>query len=127
MSATLVTAAGALFLLAGSALAADPAAGKAKAAQCAACHGANGIAVLPDAPHLAGQNEIYLVKALKDYRSGARKHEQMSVMAKGLSDKDIDNLAAWYNRMPAGGGAAGGGGGTGGSDGGASGSTSKKK
>jgi cytochrome c553 len=127
MNATLVTAAGAWLLLAGSALAADPAAGKAKAAQCAACHGANGIAVLPDAPHLAGQNEIYLVKALKDYRSGARKHEQMSVMAKGLSDKDIDNLAAWYNRMPAGGGAAGGGGGTGGSDGGASGSTSKKK
>ncbi len=120
MKATLVTAAGAWLLLAGSALAADPAAGKAKAAQCAACHGANGIAVLPDAPHLAGQNEIYLVKALKDYRSGARKHEQMSVMAKGLSDKDIDNLAAWYNRMPAGGGG-------GGSDGGASGSTSKKK
>ncbi|MCM0044347.1 MAG: cytochrome c [Burkholderiaceae bacterium] len=127
MNATLVTAAGVWLLLVGSALAADPAAGKAKAAQCAACHGANGIAVLPDAPHLAGQNEIYLVKALKDYRSGARKHEQMSVMAKGLSDKDIDNLAAWYNRMPPGGGAAGGGGGTAGSDGGASGSTSKKK
>lgn len=105
MTPLTLLAAGATLLLAGSAaLAADPAAGKAKAAQCAACHGANGMAVLPDAPNLAGQTEIYLVKALKDYRSGARKHEQMSVMAKGLSDKDIDNLAAYYNRMPACGG-----------------------
>ena len=108
-------AAGAGLLLAGpAALAADPAAGKAKAAQCAACHGANGMAVMPDAPHLAGQNEMYLVKALKDYRSGARKHEQMTVMAKGLSDKDIDNLAAYYSNLP-----AGGGGGGAGNDGGA--------
>lgn len=127
MRSALLMAAGASLLLAGpAALAADPAAGKAKAAQCAACHGANGIAVLPDAPNLAGQNEIYLVKALKDYRSGARKHEQMTVMAKGLSDKDIENLAAYYNRMPAGGGGAGGGG-AGSDGGGTSGGAAKKK
>lgn len=126
MKALMMLASGAWLLLSGpAALAADPAAGKAKAAQCAACHGANGIAVLPDAPNLAGQNEIYLVKALKDYRSGARKHEQMSVMAKGLSDKDIDNLAAYYNRMPHGGG--GGGGATGSDGGGTSGAAPKKK
>lgn len=105
-SASGVIAGAALLLTSSAALAADPAASKAKAAQCAACHGANGMAVMPDAPHLAGQNEMYLVKALKDYRSGARKHEQMAVMAKGLSDKDIENLAAYYNRMPAGGGGA---------------------
>lgn len=126
MSPLLLMAAGASLLLAGpAALAADPAAGKAKAAQCAACHGANGIAVMPDAPNLAGQNEMYLAKALRDYRSGARKHEQMAVMAKGLSDKDIENLAAYYNRMPAGGGT---GGGAAGSDGGGTpGGASKKK
>ncbi len=83
--------------------AADVNAGKARAAQCAACHGADGIAVLPEAPNLAGQVEGYLVKTLKDYRSGARKHEQMSVMAKTLSDRDIENLAAYYHQMPAGG------------------------
>ncbi len=102
-------AGGCLLLLWGMpALAADPAAARSKAAQCAACHGADGIAVLPDAPNLAGQSEIYLVKSLKDYRSGARKHEQMTVMAKGLSDKDIENLAAYYNQMPLGGAGTGG-------------------
>lgn len=92
-----------LLALAAPALAADPAAAKAKAAQCAACHGADGMAVLPGAPNLANQNEEYLVKALKDYRSGARKNEQMNVMAKGLSDKDIENLAAYFHQMPPGG------------------------
>lgn len=126
MKPLILMASAAMLLLSGpAALAADPAAGKAKAAQCAACHGANGIAVLPDAPNLAGQNEIYLVKSLKDYRSGARKHEQMSVMAKGLSDRDIENLAAHYNRMPAGGGAGGSAAGADGS--GTSGGASKKK
>lgn len=92
-----------LVLGCGQAVAADAAAGKARSAQCAACHGANGIAVLPEAPNLAGQVEVYLVKALRDYRSGARKHEQMTLMAKPLSDKDIDNLAAYYSSLPAGG------------------------
>ncbi len=74
----------ALSVCAASAFGADAAAGKSKAAQCAACHGANGIAVMPETPNLAGQVEDYLVKALKDYRSGARKHDQMSLMAKPL-------------------------------------------
>ncbi len=103
MASVAAAAASLLLALSAPVLAADPAAAKSKAAQCAACHGADGIAVLPDAPNLAGQNEVYLAKALRDYRSGARKHEQMTVMAKGLSDKDIENLAAYYNRMPHGG------------------------
>ncbi len=87
-------------LLTGSlALAADPTAGKLRAAQCAACHGADGMAVMPDAPHLAGQNEVYLVKALRDYRSGARRHEQMTLMARSLTDVDIANLATYYSRL----------------------------
>lgn len=78
------------------ALSADPAAGKAKAVSCAACHGQNGIATAPDAPNLAGQPEDYLAAQLKAYRSGARKHEVMSLMAKPLSDADIANLSAWF-------------------------------
>ncbi|HEY9279202.1 MAG TPA: cytochrome c [Eoetvoesiella sp.] len=84
-------------LAAGPAWAADAAAGRAKAAQCAACHGPNGIATLPTAPNLAGQNATYLVKALRDYKSGARKDEMMSLMAAGLSDADIEDLAAYYS------------------------------
>jgi cytochrome c553 len=71
--------------------------GKAKAeAQCNVCHGSNGISQIPNAPHLAGQPEIYLVEQLKNYRSGKRTNEVMAVLAKPLSDDDIANLAAWY-------------------------------
>lgn len=64
--------------------------------QCATCHGANGLSTLPNAPHLAGQPAIYLTEQLKAYRSGKRAHEVMSVIAKPLSDADIDALSAWY-------------------------------
>jgi cytochrome c553 len=77
--------------------AADRAKGKAKADMaCAVCHGNEGISTQPNAPHLAGQPEIYLVEQLKNYRSGKRPHEVMAVLAKALKDDEIDNLAAWY-------------------------------
>jgi cytochrome c553 len=78
----------------------DPKAGRKKAQQCQACHGIDGLAKLPDAPNLAGQNEVYLVKALHDYRTGARKNEVMSVMAPTLSNQDVLDLAAWYASIP---------------------------
>ncbi|MBU6259661.1 MAG: cytochrome c [Burkholderiales bacterium] len=71
-------------------------AGRAKAQSCTACHGALGLATLPDAPNLAGQSPIYLTAQLRAFRSGARKHEVMSVVARTLSDDDIDDLAAWF-------------------------------
>ncbi len=55
-----------------------------------------GIGRLPSAPNLAGQNEGYLAKQLRDYRSGKRTHQFMRIVAKDLSDADIDDLAAWY-------------------------------
>ena len=85
-----------LALLAGAAQARDPVAGKAKAGMCATCHGPLGISQLPNAPHLAGQPAIYTIEQLKNYRSGKRANEVMAVMAKPLSDTDIDDLAAWY-------------------------------
>jgi cytochrome c553 len=88
-----------LALAAMPATAADIAAGRSKAAQCAACHGANGMATLAEAPNLAGQNEIYLAKALRDFKTGARKNEMMSLMAAALSDADIENLAAYYQSI----------------------------
>ena len=72
-------------------------AGKAKAAVCAACHGQNGIAQIPGYPHLAGQNEAYLISSLKAYKSNQRSGGQAAVMmgqAAALSDEDIGNLGA---------------------------------
>ena len=78
----------------------DIGAGKKKAATvCAVCHGLNGIAKNPDAPNLAGNNAQYIIKQLKAFKSGERKHEQMSIIAQSLSDADIANLAAWFAAM----------------------------
>ena len=81
------------------ALAADAAAGRAKAKTCQTCHGIDGIAKQPNVPHLAGESEIYLTKQLKAFRDGERNDPQMSIMAKPLSDEDIANLAAWYSSI----------------------------
>jgi cytochrome c553 len=89
----------AVVLLAGAAAAADPQAGRKKAAACAVCHGQAGLSTVPNAPHLAGQPAIYLEEQLKSYRSGQRRHEQMSVVAKPLSDADIADLAAWFSSI----------------------------
>jgi len=74
----------------------DIAAGRQKALMCQTCHGLDGKAKIPEAPNLAGQSEVYLVKALNDYRSGARKNDMMSLVAPTLKDNDIDDLAAYY-------------------------------
>ncbi|PSC04008.1 cytochrome C [Alsobacter soli] len=92
--AVLVTAI--LVACAASAKAADPKAGRQKALQCQTCHGLDGRSKLPEAPNLAGQVETYLAKALKDYKTGARKNDMMSVVAPNLSDADIADLAAYY-------------------------------
>ncbi len=82
--------------LTSTANAGDIAAGKEKAAACAACHGADGIALLPIYPNLAGQQEQYLVSATKAYRDGARNNDLMKPFVMSLSDADIENLAAYY-------------------------------
>jgi cytochrome c553 len=79
------------------ALAADAAAARVKAqALCQNCHGENGVAVLPGAANLSGQQKEYLRTQLRAYRSGSRQNEQMSIVAKTLTDADIENLAEWY-------------------------------
>jgi cytochrome c553 len=82
-----------------TASAADAKLGKAKSQPCSVCHGATGMSTLPDAPNLAGQPEIYLSNQLRSYRSGERRHEVMSLVAKALSDDDIANLAAWFSSI----------------------------
>jgi len=94
-------AAAALFALALPAYAAapvgNPVAGQEKSKTCASCHGPTGNESLdPTYPKLAGQHPDYLVKALQDYRSGARKNPIMAGFAGGLSDEDINDLAAFF-------------------------------
>ncbi len=79
-----------------SAQASDVAAGRQKAQTCSVCHGPLGISNAPDAPNLAGQPALYTAAQLRAYRSGARKHEVMAVLAKTMSDDDISQLAAWF-------------------------------
>ena len=93
---SLALALGSALVLQNPVRAADLAAGKAKAGMCSTCHGRDGIAVAPDAPNLAGDSPIYLEAQLKAFKSGERKHEQMSIIAQSLSDEDIANLAAWF-------------------------------
>lgn len=75
----------------------DPRAGRRFAGGvCAACHGNDGIALAPDAPSLAGQNAQYTARQLRLYRAGERVHEQMSIVARDLTDAQVADLAAWY-------------------------------
>jgi len=73
----------------------DVQAGKAKAAACAGCHGADGKGVAPN-PVLAGKKEDQIIQALKDYKSGKRDNAVMKGMASSLSDQDIANVAAYF-------------------------------
>jgi cytochrome c553 len=87
----------AVFAMSGTVHAAgDAAAGQSKSAVCAGCHGPDGNSPSPAFPKLAGQTPEYLVKQLKDFKSGARKDPMMSGLAAPLSDDDISNLAAYF-------------------------------
>jgi cytochrome c553 len=73
--------------------------GKAISASCAGCHGAQGISSNPLWPNLAGQQAGYLVKQLTAFRDGSRSDPMMTLMARPLTDTDIQNLAAWYSSL----------------------------
>ena len=74
--------------------------GKAKAAVCAACHGATGVSETPNWPTLAGQHKDYLVEAMVQYRTGRRDDPVMAGQVINLSEDDIDDLAAFYAAQP---------------------------
>lgn len=71
-------------------------AGRQKAATCVVCHGPDGNSNNPTWPNLAGQHAEYTRKQLEDYRAGHRKNDQMTPLALGLSDQDIEDLAVYY-------------------------------
>lgn len=77
-------------------VAGDAAAGKAKAAVCAACHGPAGVSVNPAWPSLAGQQPVYLAKQIRLFRDGERVEPTMQPFVQNLSDQDVDDIAAYY-------------------------------
>lgn len=78
----------------------DVSAGRAKSdVACALCHGPTGLATLPNAPNLAGQQAIYISEQLKNYRNGKRANEVMGMIAKPLTDAEISQLAAWFSAI----------------------------
>jgi len=85
----------ALLLASSSAFAGDAAAGKTKYAMCGGCHGSNGVSASPTYPSLAGKDAGFIKAELEKFRSGARDNATMKAMSAGLSDADIDNLAAY--------------------------------
>ena len=90
----------ALILGCGAAYAGNPEAGKEKSRTCAACHGADGNSAAADFPKIAGQHYDYLVKAMNDYKSGKRKNPIMGPQAAPLSQRDIEDLSAYFAAQP---------------------------
>lgn len=85
---------------------ADPAKGEAiygagipanNVAACVACHGAAGSSTITQNPKLAAQHEAYIYKQLADFKGGQRNNAVMGPIAKGLSDDDMKNIAAYLN------------------------------
>jgi len=74
----------------------DVQSGKEKSVMCVACHGADGNSLVPMYPKLAGQSASYLTKQLADFKSGARKDPVMVGMVAALSEKDMQDLGAFY-------------------------------
>jgi cytochrome c553 len=102
---TVLTLTGALFAmtLTAPAIAGDAAAGKAKAGMCAGCHGPAGVSPQGMWPNLAGQGATYLARQLRAFKGGKeRNNALMAPMVAGLTDADIDNLAAYFASLPAG-------------------------
>lgn len=81
--------------------AADMAAGEQKAEPCTTCHGPKGNSSNAQAPNLAAQQSTYLVNQLKAFKAGGRTNVMMNSMATGLSNEDINNLAAYFSSQKA--------------------------
>lgn len=97
MRIALATILGGLTLAGGTAaVAGDPDAGRKIANMCRTCHGIDGFAQVPIAPHIGGEPEAYLEAQLLAFKTGAREHEMMSVVSAGLSAEQISDVSAWY-------------------------------
>lgn len=74
----------------------DLEAGKKVARMCRNCHGLNGYAKIPIAPHIGGEPAAYIAAQLNAFKDGARKHEMMTIVAAGLNNQQIVDVSNWY-------------------------------
>lgn len=70
-------------------------------AVCSPCHGYDGVGRDVEIPSIAGQSGVYLGAQLRAFRSGQRRHPDMSTRAEDLTDRDIDQLVTYYSILPA--------------------------
>ena len=85
------------FLTSAAALAGDAAAGKTKSAACGGCHGFDGNSPIATYPKLAGQNEAYIVKQVKDFKANTtRQNAIMLGMVAAVSDEDAADIGAYF-------------------------------
>lgn len=93
---------GSSLMVSSSVEAGDVTAGAQKAAQCAACHGKDGNSINAQWPKLAGQNEKYLIKQIKDFRLGVKEPgkgrvgAQMAGLWGNVSEEDAVNISAFF-------------------------------
>ena len=78
----------------------DPNLGRNLAAACASCHGTNGVSV-QGMPNLAGQQRVYLVQQMQDFKTGKRPATVMHQLAKGYTNEQIEALAAYFSAKKA--------------------------
>jgi len=86
----------------GAGLEPDLAAGKRYFYTCTGCHGIpgyNNVYPTYKVPMIGGQNELYIINALKAYRNGSRQHETMQIQAQSMDEQDIVNVAAYLASM----------------------------
>jgi len=67
--------------------------------RCSRCHGTDGNSTDERFPILAGQDEAYLLKAMRAFHGGARANEMMFAMSFMMTESDMRNLAAYYARQ----------------------------
>jgi Cytochrome c553 len=78
----------------------DASAGKAKAEVCSACHGAEGISIVPIFPNLAGQRAEYMYWQLVEYKRGYLPQSTMTPLVADLSDEDMRDIALYFASLP---------------------------
>jgi len=89
--------AGSTMFMTGTAVAGDAEAGKTKSAACGGCHGFDGNSPVPTYPKLAGQNEAYIVKQVKDFKANSdRQNPIMFGMVAALSEADAADIGAYF-------------------------------
>ncbi len=67
---------------------------------CVPCHGRDGITRDAEVPHLAGQNERYLLLQMQAFRTGARKHGEMRYITRHMEPAELAALAAYFAALP---------------------------